>query len=269
MISPCVDPSIPKLRKGSYFPAFLRTRKTLANCCAHLCPFALVIGVDRGGYGDALKESGAHIVVDDLSELVVSKDRRIAVKTTVGLPSVWDCEGELRARLSGRSLAAFLDYDGTLTPIVEDHTKAFLIRWFSDLDRSDTATVGGKNSSLGEMIGKLKQAGINVPDGFATTADAYWKFLEANDLIDRMTAELAELKTDGSNLADIGKAVRKMILQADLPDPLAQAITRGLREMAERSGHKITSVTSLHANGLQPVALCHRRAVQVQGGARG
>ena len=42
-----------------------------------------------------------------------------------------------------------------------------LIRWFSDLD-SDTAVVGGKNSSLGEMIGKIKQAGINVPDGSAT-----------------------------------------------------------------------------------------------------
>jgi pyruvate, water dikinase len=117
-----------------------------------------------------------------------------------------------------------------------------LIRWFSDLDRSDTAIVGGKNSSLGEMIGKLKQAGINVPDGFATTADAYWKFLEANDLTDRLAAELAELKADGSNLARIGKSVRKMILEADFPDPLAQAITRGFREMAERSGHKITSV---------------------------
>ena len=117
-----------------------------------------------------------------------------------------------------------------------------LIRWFSDLDRSDTATVGGKNSSLGEMIGKLKEVGINVPDGFATTADAYWQFLEANDLTDRLADRLAELKSDGSNLAQIGKAIRKMILQADLPDPLAQAITRGLREMAERSGHKTMSV---------------------------
>jgi pyruvate, water dikinase len=41
-----------------------------------------------------------------------------------------------------------------------------LICRFSDLDRSDTAIVGGKTSSLGEMIGKLEQAGINVPDGF-------------------------------------------------------------------------------------------------------
>lgn len=88
--------------------------------------FALVIGVDRGDYGEALKEAGAHIVVDDLSELVVSKDRHIAIKTTDGLPVFWGCERELRACLSGRSLAVFLDYDGTLTPIVEDHTKAFL-----------------------------------------------------------------------------------------------------------------------------------------------
>lgn len=69
------------------------------------------------------------------------------------------------------------------------------------------------------MIGKLKQAGINVPDGFATTADAHWKFLEANDLTDRLAAELAELKADGSNLARIGKSVRKMIFVADFPDP--------------------------------------------------
>lgn len=87
-----------------------------------------------------------------------------------------------------------------------------MIRWFSDLNRSDTAIVGGKNSSLGEMIGKLKEAGINVPDGFATTADAYWSFLDANDLTDRIGTKLAELKTNGSNLPTIGKAVRKMVL---------------------------------------------------------
>ncbi|WP_051609535.1 trehalose-phosphatase [Fodinicurvata fenggangensis] len=88
--------------------------------------FALVIGIDRGCYGEALKEAGAHLVVDDLSELVVSKDRHIAIKMTDGLPAFWDSDWELRACLSGRSLAVFLDYDGTLTPIVEDHTKAFL-----------------------------------------------------------------------------------------------------------------------------------------------
>jgi pyruvate, water dikinase len=111
-----------------------------------------------------------------------------------------------------------------------------VIRWFSDLSRSDTANVGGKNSSLGEMIGKLKEAGINVPDGFATTAAAYWSFLEANDLTERLADKLAELKANGSNLPQVGKAVRKMILQAKFPAPLEEAIARAYREMAERAG---------------------------------
>jgi pyruvate,water dikinase len=117
-----------------------------------------------------------------------------------------------------------------------------LISWFSDLDRSDTATVGGKNSSLGEMIGKLKQAGINVPDGFATTAAAYWDFLQANDLTEGLAAKLAELKANGSNLSQVGKAVRNMVLQAKFPAPLEEAIARAYREMTERAGRKVTSV---------------------------
>ncbi|NDP38969.1 MAG: phosphoenolpyruvate synthase [Rhodoferax sp.] len=117
-----------------------------------------------------------------------------------------------------------------------------LVRWFSGLSRADTAIVGGKNSSLGEMIGKLRVSGINVPGGYATTAYAYWEFLEANELKARMAAKLDELDKDGGNLAKVGKAVRKMILEADIPAPLAEAITRAYHEMAEHSGHKVASV---------------------------
>ncbi|WP_051609533.1 phosphoenolpyruvate synthase [Fodinicurvata fenggangensis] len=117
-----------------------------------------------------------------------------------------------------------------------------LISWFADLDRSDTATVGGKNASLGEMIGKLKESGINVPDGFATTAAAYWSFLEANDLADRLTDKLAELKPNGSNLPQIGKAVRKMILEAKFPATLEDAISCAYHELSEHAGRKMTSV---------------------------
>ena len=117
-----------------------------------------------------------------------------------------------------------------------------LVRWFSGLSRADTAIVGGKNSSLGEMIGKLRESGINVPGGYATTAYAYWEFLEANELKARMAAKLDELDKDGENLAKVGKAVRKMILEADIPAPLAEAITRAYHEMAEHSGHKVASV---------------------------
>ena len=117
-----------------------------------------------------------------------------------------------------------------------------LVRWFSDLGRADTPIVGGKNASLGEMVCNLRDAGINVPGGYATTAFAYWQFLEANDLKARMTAKLAELDKKGRNLAKVGKAVRKMILDAEMPAPLSEAITRAYHEMAEHSGHKVTSV---------------------------
>ncbi len=117
-----------------------------------------------------------------------------------------------------------------------------LVRWFKDLGREDTAIVGGKNSSLGEMVSKLEESGIRVPGGFATTADAYWAFLEANELKPRMTKKLKELDKQGKNLATVGKAVRKMILDAEIPASLAEAITRSYHEMAEHSGHKVTSV---------------------------
>jgi pyruvate, water dikinase len=122
------------------------------------------------------------------------------------------------------------------------NARAPSIRWFSELGRSDTATVGGKNSSLGEMLSTLEEAGIHVPDGFATTADAYWRFLDANDLRDRLTAELATLKPDGSNLPRVGESVRKMILEAEFDAPLTDAITSAYREMIERSGRGSTSV---------------------------
>ena len=54
--------------------------------------------------------------------------------------------------------------------------------WFEKLGRDDVPRVGGKNASLGEMVGHLASQGVRVPPGFATTADAYWQFVAANDL---------------------------------------------------------------------------------------
>mgnify|MGYP001434278696 FL=1 len=61
--------------------------------------------------------------------------------------------------------------------------------WFEEITRNDVATVGGKNASLGEMVRSLGTQGIRVPPGFATTAAAYWRFVEANGL--RQTIEAA------------------------------------------------------------------------------
>ncbi|WP_372985428.1 phosphoenolpyruvate synthase [Marinobacter sp.] len=121
-------------------------------------------------------------------------------------------------------------------------TTNVLVRPLADLRRTDTAIVGGKNASLGEMIGALRESGIRVPGGFATTADAYWAFIKENSLAEPLADELGALKKDKSNLAEVGKALRKMILDAEFPPPLAEAILRAYHEMAGRSAGKLASV---------------------------
>jgi trehalose-phosphatase len=88
--------------------------------------FGVVIGVARGDYGEDLRAAGAHVVVHDLSDLRFVPEEGLTLKTLANLPCVWDREDEIRRRLSGKVQAVFLDYDGTLTPIVEDHAKALL-----------------------------------------------------------------------------------------------------------------------------------------------
>ena len=54
--------------------------------------------------------------------------------------------------------------------------------WFEETGRQDVALVGGKNASLGEMVGQLGAKGVKVPPGFATTAEAYWQYVRENGL---------------------------------------------------------------------------------------
>jgi len=103
-------------------------------------------------------------------------------------------------------------------------SSARMIVLLSDIRRADTAQVGGKNASLGEMISNLQAAGIHVPDGFATTAAAYQAYLEANDLRRPMTNALERLDPNLSNLAEVGAQVRSLILQAEIPQVLSEAI---------------------------------------------
>ncbi|MFC1952386.1 trehalose-phosphatase, partial [Chloroflexota bacterium] len=91
--------------------------------------FRLVIGLDRTGEGKELKKWGADIVVRDLSELEIRQPKSRKpdkVKTIDSLPSALENKDEILRRLHGRMLAIFLDYDGTLTPIVEDPAEAKL-----------------------------------------------------------------------------------------------------------------------------------------------
>lgn len=110
------------------------------------------------------------------------------------------------------------------------------IRWFEDLTNQDVPIVGGKNASLGEMIRSLGEKGVRVPGGFATTADAYWAFIEENDIADRMRAELARLEEDRSNLQEVGRAIRRLFCQGHFPERLAEDIRAAYRELSRRYG---------------------------------
>ena len=100
------------------------------------------------------------------------------------------------------------------------------------LSMADVPRVGGKNASLGEMIGNLAGAGVKVPGGFATTAQAFWDFLDHNDLRARINARLATLDvSDVTALAAAGADIRGWVEAATLPAGLESGLRRAYAEL--------------------------------------
>jgi pyruvate, water dikinase len=108
--------------------------------------------------------------------------------------------------------------------------------WFDQLRRSDVPRVGGKNASLGEMASKLATRGIKVPDGFATTAEAYWLFLDRNGLKTTISAALSELDSGKVSLAEAGQTIRRAFLRSEWPTETADALRSAYRELSRRVG---------------------------------
>jgi len=108
------------------------------------------------------------------------------------------------------------------------------IRWFEDLTSEDVNEVGGKNASLGEMIQSLKEENVRVPDGFATTAEAYWKFLQKGDLKDEIRDLLNDLEADKRPLSEVGPAIRKLFLRTEFPEAVDQSIRQAYRDLSQR-----------------------------------
>ncbi|BCU11818.1 MULTISPECIES: phosphoenolpyruvate synthase [Microcystis] len=112
-----------------------------------------------------------------------------------------------------------------------------LILWFEEVDSKDVGLVGGKNSSLGEMIQQLTPKGINVPTGFATTAYAYRHFVEKAGLDAQLRQIFQDLdENDVQNLQEKGKQARTLILNTPFPDDLSHAIAIAYRRLCERYG---------------------------------
>ena len=105
---------------------------------------------------------------------------------------------------------------------------------FTQLKLTDIPRVGGKNASLGEMIGNLSSAGVNVPGGFATTAQAFRDFLDFNKLTARISDALSKLDVaDVTQLAATGKEIRDWVAQSPLQPDLEAAIRAACAEQGD------------------------------------
>lgn len=111
------------------------------------------------------------------------------------------------------------------------------IRPFSELGMSDLEQVGGKNASLGEMVSNLTRLGVQVPDGFATTADAYREFLGATGLAQRIDERLQDLDTEDTiALAEAGTEIRELVIAQPFPAHLEADIRAAYEQLAAGSG---------------------------------
>ncbi|MDN3556318.1 phosphoenolpyruvate synthase [Halomonas maura] len=119
------------------------------------------------------------------------------------------------------------------------------ILWFDQLGMDDVERVGGKNASLGEMISNLAGAGVTVPGGFATTADAYREFLSHEGLNDRINQALATLDVDDvAELSRVGAQIRQWVIDTPLPPAFEQALRDSYEQLLARHPNLKVAVRS-------------------------
>ncbi|MDY0387562.1 MAG: phosphoenolpyruvate synthase [Methanolobus sp.] len=111
------------------------------------------------------------------------------------------------------------------------------IRWFEEITIDDVPSVGGKNASLGEMYRELTDKEIQIPNGFAITADAYWHVLKSAGVLEELKATLEGLDTnDITDLSIRGKKARNIVLDAGIPDDLWEEIKEAYDKLCEQYG---------------------------------
>ena len=112
-----------------------------------------------------------------------------------------------------------------------------LVLWLDSLRMTDLGKVGGKNASLGEMIGNLAKLGVSVPGGFATTADAFQQYLDKSGVAKRIQVRLADLDVDDVDaLTTAGKEIREWVTETPLPAELDQAIRAAYAKLCKDAG---------------------------------
>jgi pyruvate,water dikinase len=141
---------------------------------------------------------------------------------------------------------------------------------FEQLGMHDVETVGGKNASLGEMIGSLSRLGVQVPTGFATTAHAYREFLKQGGLDERIRTELASLDVDDvTKLAASGARIRQWILATPFQPEFEKAVLAQLHQMSGGSEISVAVRSSATAEDLPEASFAGQQEtfLNVVGGA--
>jgi pyruvate,water dikinase len=106
-----------------------------------------------------------------------------------------------------------------------------LVLWFKDLNIRDLALAGGKNASLGEMYRAIGKKGVRIPNGFAVTATAYDFFLHQNKIDKKINAIIK--RTNKNNLTENSQKIRELVLDAELPEKLAQEIKIAYKKLSQ------------------------------------
>lgn len=120
-----------------------------------------------------------------------------------------------------------------------------LIRWFEDVGLGDVPLVGGKNASLGEMYSNLGSLGVVVPNGFATTVDAFGLFMAESGLAGRVDRRLLEVGADDpAALRDAGEDIRRWVAGAPVPERLVDEIGAAYERLGAEPGGSVVAVRS-------------------------
>ena len=110
------------------------------------------------------------------------------------------------------------------------------VRRLKDVGYDDIGQVGGKGASLGEMLSGLASAGVQVPDGFSTTVDAYRCFIKENDLEERIVSILRQYQGKQLKLREAGKGIRDLVLKSIFPEKVEAAIKSAYRHLSAQYG---------------------------------
>ena len=145
---------------------------------------------------------------------------------------------------------------------------AEFIKRFNEISITDVPAVGGKNASLGEMLTRLSSKGINIPNGFATTAFAFWTFLDYNKLWELLNQLMQQLdRKNYSNLNKLSEIARVSILEGEMPEELAAAIISAYNELCGGAFFEVAVRSSATAEDLPQASFAgqHESYLNIKG----